>query len=118
MDESQGFGDIGGRRRQDGQPAGQLGDGTKVGDGIGLNQHAGAEFVRAQAAVGCRAAHKALVGCEWTTEARIAAAELGCPAFSKPYIGPALGAWLDSMERTIPRDRVLKNGYREAQCAE
>ena len=85
---------------------------------LGLNQHAGVGFVRAQAAVGCRAAHKALVGSEWTAETCAAAAGLGCPVFSKPYIGPALGAWLDELEPTIPPDRVLRDGYRRAQRAE
>ena len=49
---------------------------------------------------------------------KAAAAGLGCPAFNKPYIGPALGAWLDEIEPTIPADRKLGEGFRAAQCAE
>ena len=40
MGESQGLGDVGGRGRQDGESAGKLGDGPKIVNRLGLDQHA------------------------------------------------------------------------------
>ena len=40
MGKAQGLGDVGGRSRQDGESAGKLGDGAKVVNRLGLDQHA------------------------------------------------------------------------------
>ena len=52
MGETQGLGDVGGRCRQDGESAGKLGDGAKIVNRLGLNQHADGAYSKEFITVG------------------------------------------------------------------
>jgi DNA-binding response OmpR family regulator len=67
----------------------------------------GIDFIEKLIEKGCKQGHFALMSGAFTDNDRARAAHLGCAVFEKPVDMEALTAWVESVEKSIPPERVL-----------
>jgi len=65
------------------------------------------DFIEKLIEKGCKQRHFALMSGAFTDSDRERASRLGCAVFEKPVDMEALTAWIESVEKSIPAERVL-----------
>lgn len=69
----------------------------------------GVEFIEQLIQKGCRQPHFALMSGNFSEADLARASKLGCALFSKPVNIVQVLAWVEEVERSIPRERILFN---------
>ena len=74
---------------------------------VNMLERSGIDFIERLMEKGCRQRHFALMSGAFTDPDRARAARLGCAVFEKPVDMEALTAWVESVEKSIPAERIL-----------